>query len=126
MVDTPLVLLLKGGIKNKYTCCFLLNIITLSVINLYSSCAFRYIPLSRLNVALDDEGYTSRCSFPSLLLCKEIEVTASSSVYHCKIGDVDAAAKVIFKPLHLFGSIYMMPFCFIEFLEFFVKYRCGI
>jgi hypothetical protein len=108
LVDTPLVLLLQGGIKNKYTCCFFLfNIITLSVINIYSSCAFRYIPLSQLNVALDDEGYTSRCSFPSVSLCKEIEVTASSSVYHCKIGDVDAAAKVICSSLwfHLYDVI---------------------
>ncbi|KAK3149382.1 hypothetical protein QOZ80_3AG0216650 [Eleusine coracana subsp. coracana] len=54
----------------------------------------RYIPLSRLHVSLDDESYTSPCSFPSVSLCKEIEVTASSSVYHCKIGEVDAAAKV--------------------------------
>ncbi|KAL6894071.1 hypothetical protein ACP4OV_008169 [Aristida adscensionis] len=54
----------------------------------------RYIPLSRLHITLDDGGYTSRCSFPSVSLCKEIEVTASSFVYHCKIGDVDAAAKV--------------------------------
>ncbi|OEL26809.1 hypothetical protein BAE44_0012172 [Dichanthelium oligosanthes] len=54
----------------------------------------RYVPLSRLHIALDDEGYTPRCSFPSVSSCKEIEVTASSSVYHCKIGAVDAAAKI--------------------------------
>jgi hypothetical protein len=84
---------------------FKLSIITLSVIKIYFTCTFRYIPLSRLHVALDDESYTSRCSFPSVSLCKEIEVTASSSVYHCKIGDVDAAAKVKFTLLHLFGSM---------------------
>jgi hypothetical protein len=104
---------------------FKLSIITLSVIKIYFSCAFRYIPLSRLHVALD-ESYTSRCSFPSVSLCKEIEVTASSSVYHCKIGDVDAAAKVKFTLLHLFGSMYMMSFCLIEFLDIVVKYRCDI
>ncbi|TVU45084.1 hypothetical protein EJB05_04555 [Eragrostis curvula] len=54
----------------------------------------RYFPLGRLNDPLDDESYTTRCSFPSVSLCKEIEVTASSSVYHCKLGAVDAAAKV--------------------------------
>ncbi|XBH72580.1 hypothetical protein VPH35_099833 [Triticum aestivum] len=54
----------------------------------------RYVPLSRLHVALDDEGYTPRSSFPSVSLCKEIEATASSAVYHCKIGSVDAAAKI--------------------------------
>ncbi|CAL4927275.1 unnamed protein product [Urochloa decumbens] len=54
----------------------------------------RYVPLSRLQIALDDEGYTPRCSFPSVSSCKEIEVTASSTVYHCKIGAVDAAAKI--------------------------------
>lgn len=54
----------------------------------------RYIPLSRLQIVLDDEGYTPRCSFPSVSSCKEIEVTPSSSVYHCKIGAVDAAAKI--------------------------------
>uniref|UniRef100_A0A0A9AUQ1 Protein kinase domain-containing protein n=1 Tax=Arundo donax TaxID=35708 RepID=A0A0A9AUQ1_ARUDO len=53
----------------------------------------RYVPLSRLHITVDDEGYTP-CSFPSVSLCKEIEVTASSSVYHCKIGAVDAAAKI--------------------------------
>ncbi|XP_062214624.1 uncharacterized protein LOC133915471 [Phragmites australis] len=54
----------------------------------------RYVPLSRLHITLDDDGYTPRCSFPSVSLCKEIEATASSSVYHCKIGAVDAAAKI--------------------------------
>ncbi|CAN6309386.1 unnamed protein product [Urochloa humidicola] len=54
----------------------------------------RYVPLSRLQIALDDDGYTPRCSFPSISSCKEIEVTASSTVYHCKIGAVDAAAKI--------------------------------
>ncbi|CAN6286861.1 unnamed protein product [Urochloa humidicola] len=54
----------------------------------------RYVPLSRLQIALDDEGYTPRCSFPSVSSCKEIEVTASSTVYQCKIGAVDAAAKI--------------------------------
>ncbi|KAL6636919.1 hypothetical protein ACP70R_024491 [Stipagrostis hirtigluma subsp. patula] len=54
----------------------------------------RYVPLSRLHSTLDDDGCTPRCSFPSVSLCKEIEVTASSSVYHCKIGTVDAAAKI--------------------------------
>ncbi|KAM0929646.1 hypothetical protein ACQ4PT_001660 [Festuca glaucescens] len=51
----------------------------------------RYVPLSRLHVALDD---TARSSFPSVSLCEEIEATSSSAVYHCKIGSVDAAAKV--------------------------------
>ncbi|KQK13262.1 uncharacterized protein LOC100831591 [Brachypodium distachyon] len=54
----------------------------------------RYVPLSRLHLALDDESYTPRSSFPSVSLCKEIEATASSAVYHCKIGAVDAAAKI--------------------------------
>ncbi|KAG8098120.1 hypothetical protein GUJ93_ZPchr0013g36210 [Zizania palustris] len=54
----------------------------------------RYVPLSRIHITLDGEGYTSRSSFPSVSLCKEIEATASSSVYHCKIGAFDAAAKV--------------------------------
>ncbi|KAJ1293648.1 hypothetical protein BS78_01G084600 [Paspalum vaginatum] len=53
----------------------------------------RYVPLSRLHIALDDEGCT-RCSFPSVSSCKQIEVTASSSVYRCKIGATDAAAKI--------------------------------
>nr|AFN19672.1 serine/threonine receptor-like cytoplasmic kinase [Bambusa balcooa] len=54
----------------------------------------RYVPLSRLQIILDDQGYTPRSPFPSVSLCKEIETTASSSVYYCKIGAVDAAAKV--------------------------------
>ncbi|XP_062212377.1 uncharacterized protein LOC133913285 [Phragmites australis] len=54
----------------------------------------RYVPLSQLHIKPDDEGYTPRCSFPPVTLYKEIEVTASSSVYHCKIGAVDAAAKI--------------------------------
>ena len=100
-------MLFQGGVEHKYyiiTCYTQVlsesEIITLCLINPLSSCGFRYVPLSRLQIALDDEGYTPRCSFPSVSSCKEIEVTASNSVYHCKIGAVDAAAKVfVLSPL---------------------------
>jgi serine/threonine protein kinase len=87
-------MLFQGGVEHYTQVLSESKIITLCLINPLSSCGFRYVPLSRLQIALDDEGYTPRCSFPSVSSCKEIEVTASSTVYHCKIGAVDAAAKI--------------------------------
>ncbi|XP_057957170.1 uncharacterized protein LOC131150463 [Malania oleifera] len=55
----------------------------------------RYVPLSRVNVPLKTwSGPSLDCSFPSLSTCDEIVKAASSSLVCCKIGSVEAAAKV--------------------------------
>ncbi|XP_042489073.1 uncharacterized protein LOC122069186 [Macadamia integrifolia] len=61
----------------------------------------RYIPLSRILVPVMTENMVSSIySFPSLSLCDEIEKAASSSLVRCKVGSVEAAAKVRFKFVH--------------------------
>lgn len=56
-------------------------------------CCDRYIPLSRaeLPISFGSPGFT----FPSLSDCDEIEKSPSSSVMKCKVGSVEAAAKVM-------------------------------
>ncbi|CAN0887129.1 Serine/threonine-protein kinase STY13 [Linum grandiflorum] len=55
----------------------------------------RYIPLSRINVHLLNESLPAPdCSFPSLSTSDELEKTASSTVKPCKIGSVEAVAKL--------------------------------
>ncbi|XP_015888142.1 uncharacterized protein LOC107423136 [Ziziphus jujuba] len=55
----------------------------------------RYIPLSRIKVPLSfQSSLAPGCSFPSLASSKEILKSASSSLIQCKLGSVEAAAKV--------------------------------
>uniref|UniRef100_A0A2P2K8G6 LRR-RLK n=1 Tax=Rhizophora mucronata TaxID=61149 RepID=A0A2P2K8G6_RHIMU len=55
----------------------------------------RYIPLSRTNIPLSSKGIVGpSCSFPSFSTCDEIEKAVSSTVIQCKLGTVEAAAKV--------------------------------
>ncbi|OMO85566.1 hypothetical protein COLO4_21575 [Corchorus olitorius] len=62
----------------------------------------RYIPLSRAKASFTTEGSSGfSCSFPSMTISDEIEV-ASSSLMRCKIGSMEAAAKV--RTLEVFGA----------------------
>ncbi|OMO54688.1 hypothetical protein CCACVL1_27662 [Corchorus capsularis] len=62
----------------------------------------RYIPLSRAKASFTTEGSSGfSCSFPSMTISDEIEV-ASSSLIRCKIGSMEAAAKV--RTLEVFGA----------------------
>ncbi|KAF7806914.1 Mitogen-activated protein kinase kinase kinase 1 [Senna tora] len=55
----------------------------------------RYIPLSRTKVPLSTDGNPGLgCSFPSLSTCDKFEKAALSSLVRCKLGSVEAAAKV--------------------------------
>lgn len=63
----------------------------------------RYIPLSRAKVCVEDESSgVLGCSFPSFSNGDEIERAASTSVIRCKLGSVEAAAKV--RTLEVCGS----------------------
>lgn len=56
---------------------------------------FRYIPLSWINVPnVTDTIAGPICSFPSLSACDEIEKAASSTLFRCDFGSVEAIAKV--------------------------------
>lgn len=58
-------------------------------------CCDRYIPLTRAKLPISFEMASSQgFSFPSLSNCEEIEKAPSSSVVKCKLGSVEAAAKV--------------------------------
>ncbi|KAI8561231.1 hypothetical protein RHMOL_Rhmol04G0322400 [Rhododendron molle] len=55
----------------------------------------RYIPLSWINVPnVTDSIAGPICSFPSLSACDEIEKAASSTLFRCDFGSVEAIAKV--------------------------------
>ncbi|XP_012069717.1 uncharacterized protein LOC105632051 isoform X2 [Jatropha curcas] len=55
----------------------------------------RYIPLSRTRVPLSTESTPGPgCSMTSFSTCDELEKTVSSTVIQCKLGSVEAAAKV--------------------------------
>ncbi|PKA48812.1 Mitogen-activated protein kinase kinase kinase YODA [Apostasia shenzhenica] len=55
----------------------------------------RYIPLSRvLPPLLDESSSTLGCSFPSPSILDEMKNIQSRSVFHCKFGTIDAAAKI--------------------------------
>ncbi|WCJ23869.1 Leucine-rich repeat protein kinase family protein [Euphorbia peplus] len=58
----------------------------------YSS---RYIPLSRTTVPLSTESFPGPgLSATSFIPCEELEKTASSTVIQCKLGSLEAVAKV--------------------------------
>ncbi|KAG2401495.1 LRR receptor-like serine/threonine-protein [Vigna angularis] len=55
----------------------------------------RYIPLNRTTIPLSSRGTPdSDYSIPSLTACDELETKASTTLIKCKIGSVEAAAKV--------------------------------
>ncbi|KAK4258014.1 hypothetical protein QN277_007527 [Acacia crassicarpa] len=55
----------------------------------------RYIPLNRTKVPLSPDGIPGPgCSFPSLSTCDEFEKASSSTLVRCKLGSIEAAAKV--------------------------------
>ncbi|KAK7357416.1 hypothetical protein VNO80_16701 [Phaseolus coccineus] len=55
----------------------------------------RYIPLNRTTIPLSSRGIPgSDYSFPSLTTCDELETKASTTLIKCKMGSVEAAAKV--------------------------------
>lgn len=55
----------------------------------------RYIPLNRTTIPLSSRGIPdSDYSVPSLTACDELETKASTTLIKCKIGSVEAAAKV--------------------------------
>uniref|UniRef100_A0A7C8ZJJ6 Protein kinase domain-containing protein n=2 Tax=Opuntia streptacantha TaxID=393608 RepID=A0A7C8ZJJ6_OPUST len=55
----------------------------------------RYVPLARINCLEISPSIPAAAScFPSLSACEEVEKAASSSVALCKVGSVEAAAKV--------------------------------
>jgi len=55
----------------------------------------RYIPLNRTMIPLSSRGIPgSDYSFPSLTTCDELETKSSTTLIKCKIGSVEAAAKV--------------------------------
>lgn len=87
------------SLRNKDTgfavdCCILLW----SLMDLF--CCFRYIPLYRTIAPFSTESDHSPCSgldpgsFPSLSSCDEAGKSVSSSLFRCKFGSADAAAKV--------------------------------
>ncbi|KAL1342604.1 hypothetical protein AAHE18_09G168900 [Arachis hypogaea] len=55
----------------------------------------RYVPLSRATIPLSSRGsHGPDCLFPSLSTCDELKKKASTTLVQCKIGSVEAAAKV--------------------------------
>lgn len=55
----------------------------------------RYVPLSRINCPEISPSIPASAScFPSLSACEEVEKAASSSIVLCKVGSIEAAAKV--------------------------------
>lgn len=55
----------------------------------------RYVPLTRMTVsARRDDKSSMCCSFPSLSAYDQIGKTASTTLLECKVGSVEAAAKV--------------------------------
>ncbi|XP_076903080.1 uncharacterized protein LOC143558035 [Bidens hawaiensis] len=60
---------------------------------------YRYIPMSRIN---SDANADVNHSFPSLSTCEEVKEEGSSTLIQCKLGSVEAAAKV--RTLELSGS----------------------
>ncbi|XP_052190200.1 uncharacterized protein LOC127799939 [Diospyros lotus] len=55
----------------------------------------RYVPLSRINALhVADNSLGPNCSFPSLSTRNEIEKGASSTLFQCNFGSVEAVAKV--------------------------------
>ena len=60
-----------------------------------SNLTCRYVPLARINCLEISPSIPAAAScFPSLSACEEVEKAASSSVVLCKVGSVEAAAKV--------------------------------
>ncbi|KAK7270555.1 hypothetical protein RIF29_23780 [Crotalaria pallida] len=63
----------------------------------------RYIPLSRTKIPHSCVGSSGPdYSFPSLSSCNELEKKASTTLFQCKLGSVEAAAKV--RTLEVQGS----------------------
>lgn len=91
--------------------CTFLDYIICVIQNSYllMDCCYRYIPLSRIKVPLSSGSRQApSCSFLSLSSCDEILKAASSSLIRCKLGSVEAAAKVCFLPLVLFFLPYTL------------------
>jgi hypothetical protein len=54
----------------------------------------RYVPLSRVNISAGMNSDSDPLSFPSLSECDEIGETGSTTLLQCKLGSVEAVAKV--------------------------------
>ena len=70
----------------------LLNFSILILTSWDHSC--RYIPLTRITFPEPAPSNPVSSCFPSISECEEVEKVASSSVVLCRVGSVEAAAKV--------------------------------